>query len=193
MRVGVVVALSLLLGGLTSYAQGFLPSAVASFANSASGWTLITVVLVFWSRVRPGGAALLGASSFVLLVLGYTVAAGMRGYTYHPTTFLVVAVVAGPVVGVASSWLRAAPVRAAIGTAVLAGIGIGETVYGLTVIGSTTAATYWVAIGTVASALLVGMVAVRVRDTLPATLAVAGTAVAATAFVLAYSQLGAIG
>jgi len=45
-RGAVVLVASFLLGGLTSYAQGFLPDAAAPFANSASGWTLLTALLV---------------------------------------------------------------------------------------------------------------------------------------------------
>ena len=104
-RAGIVVVASFLLGGVTSYAQGFLPDAFASFANSASGWTLLTALLLFWSRLRTAPAALLGAVSFVLLVLGYTVASQVRGYVYDPLLFSAVGVVAGPFVGVAASWL----------------------------------------------------------------------------------------
>jgi hypothetical protein len=48
-RFGTVTVLSFLLGGLTSYAQGgFLPDSFASFANSASGWTVLTALLVYF-------------------------------------------------------------------------------------------------------------------------------------------------
>ncbi|MFE6236943.1 DUF6518 family protein [Cellulosimicrobium sp. NPDC057862] len=196
-RGAVVLVASVLLGGLTSYAQGFLPDAVAPFANSASGWTLLTALLVAWSardpRVRTGHAATLGAASFVLLTLGYTVAADLRGYFYDPTMFGVVGLVVGPFVGVAAAWLWRTGVRAALGTAVLVGVGLGESVYGLTTVVETTGATYWVAIGVVALVLLGGMLARRLRGGLPVTIAVAGTAVVAAAFVLAYRALGTIG
>ncbi|MBN0040503.1 hypothetical protein JN535_10045 [Cellulosimicrobium cellulans] len=195
-----VVALvaSVLLGGLTSFAQGgVLPDAVAPFANSASGWTLLTTLLVAWAarnpRTRTGHAAVLGAASFLLLTLGYAVAADLRGYFYDPTTFGVVGLVVGPFVGVAAAWLGRTGVHAALGTAVLAGIGVGESVYGLTTVVETTGATYWVAIGAVALVLLAAMLARRVRGAAPATIAVAGTALAAGAFVVAYRALGTIG
>lgn len=60
LRSVVAAAASLALGALTFVAQGALPDAVAPFANSASGWTVLTALLVFWSRARPGVAALLG-------------------------------------------------------------------------------------------------------------------------------------
>ena len=95
-RAAVVLTASLLLGGLTSFAQGFLPDAAAPCTNSASGWTLLTALLVVWAagdpRARTRHAALLGVASFVLLVLGYTVAADLRGLHYDPTLFGVVGV-----------------------------------------------------------------------------------------------------
>ncbi|MFE7507013.1 DUF6518 family protein [Promicromonospora sp. NPDC057488] len=189
MRAGVVVVLSFVLGGLTSYAQGFLPDAFASFANSASGWTVLTALLVYWSRLRTAPAAVLGAVSFVLLVLGYTVASQVRGYVYDPLLFSAVGVVAGPFVGVAASWLRATGVRAALGTALLAGIGVGEAAYGLTIIRETTSPVYWTLIGVAGLALLTGMLVRRVRGALPVVLAVAGTAAVAATFYAAYSNL----
>ena len=98
-----MLAASFLLGGLTSFAQGFLPDAAAPFANSASGWTLLTALLVAWAardaRTRTWHAAVLGAASFVLLTLGYTVAADLRGFFYDPTLFGEEGHVGGPRVG----------------------------------------------------------------------------------------------
>ncbi|GAB2473220.1 hypothetical protein GCM10027063_12820 [Promicromonospora xylanilytica] len=189
-RVGAVVLLSVLLGGPTSWAQGALPSELASFANSASGWTVLTALLVFWSRARTGQAALLGAVSFVLLVLGYAVASQLRGLWYDPLLFSAVGLVAGPFVGVAASWLRATGVRVALGVTVLAGIFVGEGVYGLTVVRETTSPVYWSVIGVAGLALLVGLLVRRIRGTLPVVLAVGGTAVVALAFLVAYTNLG---
>jgi len=188
-RWGAVVLLSFLLGGLTSYAQGFLPEALSSFANSASGWTVLTALLVYWSRARTAPAAVLGAVSFVLLVVGYMVAADLRGYVYNPLFFSVVGVVVGPFVGVAASWLRTAGVRAALGTALLAGIGVGEAIYGLTVVGDTTSPVYWTLIGVAGLALLAGQIARRIRGVLPVVLALGGTALLAAGFLVAYTSM----
>lgn len=188
---------SFLLGGLTSYAQGFLPDAARPFANSASGWTVLTALLVAWfaggPRTRTWHAAVLGAASFVLLVLGYTVAADLRGFVYRPLLFGIVGVVAGPLVGIAAAWLRRRRVRAALGTALLAGIGIGEAAYGLTVVAEHTGATYWVVIGVVSLVLLAAMLVRRVRGAWPVAIATAGTAGVAVAFYLVYSWLGSVG
>ena len=188
-RLGLVVVLSFLLGGLTSYAQGFLSDEFRSFANSASGWTVLTALLVYWSRARTAPAAVLGALSFVLLVLGYMVASQVRGFVYDPLLFSVMGVVVGPFVGVAASWLRSSGVRAALGTAVLAGIGLGESVYGLTVVRETTSPVYWTVIGVVGLVLLAGMLVRRIRGVRSVALAVGGTAVIAAAFHLAYTSL----
>ncbi|MFC8800933.1 DUF6518 family protein [Streptomyces griseoincarnatus] len=188
-RLGIVVVLSFLLGGLTSYAQGFLPDAFESFANSASGWTVLTALLVYWSRARTVPAAVLGAVSFVLLVLGYMVAAQVRGFVYDPLHFSVVGVVAGPFVGAAASWLRATGVRAALGTALLAGIGVGESVYGLTIIRETTSPVYWTVIGVAGLALVTVMLVRRVRGALPVALASGGPVVLAAVFNLAIVNL----
>jgi hypothetical protein len=192
-----VLAASFLLGGLTSYAQGFLPDAAAPFANSASGWTVLTALLVAWAardpRARTWHAAVLGAASFVLLVLGYMVAADLRGFVYDPMTFGVVGVIVGPFVGVGAAWLRAAGVRAALGAALLAGIGLGESVYGLTTVVETTGAEYWVAIGIVSLALLGVMLLRSLRGALLVALSTAGAAAVAGTFVLAYRALGTIG
>jgi len=196
-RALVVVAASFLLGGLTSYAQGFLPDAASPFANSSSGWTVLTVLLVAWfagaPRARTWHAAVLGAASFVLLVLGYTVAADLRGFVYHPLLFGLVGVVAGPFVGVAAAWLRTQGVRAALATALLAGIGVGEGTYGLLTVAEHTGATYWVVAGVASLVLLAAMLARRVRGTWPVVVTVAGTAVVAGAFYSAYIWLGTVG
>lgn len=193
-RGAVVLVASVLLGGLTSFAQGFLPAALAPVANSASGWTLVTAVLVFWWAAAAGArtwqAAVLGAASFVLLVLGYTLASELRGLVYRPLLFGVVGVVVGPFVGVVAAWLRRPGTRAALGTALLAGVGVGDGVYGLTTVADTTGTTYWAAIGVVALVLLAGMLARRLRGTPAVVTAVAGTAAVAVLYVVAFRALG---
>lgn len=184
---------SFLLGAVTLFAQGFLPDALTSFANSASGWTLVTVLLLTCMPVRPAAAAVLGATSFVLLTRGYAAAAPLRDLFYDPTLFALVGVAVGPFVGIATAWLRAVhPWQAALGTALLAGIGVGEAVYGLTVIADTTSPAYWVLIGAAALALLIGMLIRRVRGMPWKLLALIGTCMTAGAFVLAYNLLGGV-
>ena len=190
-RAAVVAASSCLLGACTSVAQGFLPDAVSSFANSASGWTLVTVLLLTGVRAGPAAAALLGAMSFVLLTVGYAVAAQSRGSYYDPTLFALVGVVVGPFVGVATSWLWAVPSwRPALGTALLAGIGFGEAGYGLTTVAGTTSPVYWWLTHAVALALLGTMLLHRIHGMLWRLLVVLGSGLTAAAFLVAYRWLG---
>lgn len=192
-RAAVVAVASFLFGAVTFLLQGLLPDALTSFANSASGWTLVTMLLLTAVRVRPAAAALLGATSFVLLTVGYSAAAELDGLYYDPTLFALVGVVVGPFVGLATSWLRSVhPWQAALSTALLAGIGLGEATFGLTTVADTTSPVYWSLIGAASLALLVAMLRRRVRQALWVTLAVVGTAVTAGAFVVAYESLGGV-
>ena len=61
----IVVAASLVLGALTSYAQGLLPGPLRPFANSASGWTVLTALIVWriGERTLPSAVFGPGASS----------------------------------------------------------------------------------------------------------------------------------
>jgi hypothetical protein len=187
----VVGAGSLVLGGLTSFGQTVLPDPLRPFANSASGWTLLTALLVWLCRTGPGRSAVLGAEGFVLLVLGYQVVSGLRGFVTSEELFLVLGVLAGPVVGAASSWLRRTDLHGAIGAAVLAGIGVGEGTYGLAVLIASTGWLYWTLIGIAGVALLV-LVARRLDRPRDRWIAGGATAAIAAAFVLAYGAVGGI-
>lgn len=191
--VAVVIVVSFLSGMLTFFAQGLLPDAVNSFANSASGWTLVTVLVLAWARVRTAFAAVLGAASFVLLTVGYSASAHLQGLFYDPTLFAVVGVLVGPFVGIATSWLRAESVwKAAAGTALLSGIGLGEGAYGLTMVADTTSPVYWALVGVMALGLLVAMLIRRLRGVPVALLAVLGAGATAGAFNVAYGALGGV-
>lgn len=187
-----VGAASLLLGGLTSWAQGFLPDALAPFANSPSGWTALTVLLVAMVRPSPLMGAVLGVVSFVGLVLGYTVASELRGLTYSPVLWGAVGVLAGPFVGAAAAALvgRRA-LLAGVGAGALGGVLVADGIYGLTVVGETTSPVYWtacLALGVV----LVAVTGARLRER-RAVVALVLTAVAATLVLSAgYAVLNAI-
>ncbi|MBT0768722.1 hypothetical protein KIH74_07280 [Kineosporia sp. J2-2] len=189
---GVALA-AFLIGVLTAFAQGFLPGTINSLANSASGWTLFSVLLIWSVRVRPGLSALLGAASFLLLTIGYTAASAVRGHTYDPTLFGVVGLVVGPFVGLAAVWVRGRDVRAALATAALSGIAVGEAVYGLTVVRDSTSPVYWVLAGAAGLALLGYMTLRRLRESVTITLALGCSAVVAAGFLIAFQSLGSIG
>ena len=184
--------MSFLLGLATFSAQGFLPDAGRSFANSASGWTLLTALLIYVARVSPRLTSALGALSFVLLVIGYTAGASLQSLSYNPLFFGVVGLAVGPFIGLAAAWLREGGVLAALATALLSGVFAGEAAYGLTVIADTTRPEYWVATGALGILLLLGMLVWRLRGPVPVVLGIVGTAVVASTFVAAYTGLGSI-
>ena len=179
-----VVAGGLVLGAATSWAQGVLPDALESFANSPSGWTLLTVLMVVAVRPPVALGAVLGMLSFVSIVLGYTVASEVRGLSYDPLFWSVVGVVAGPFVGAAAAVLVGRHViGTALGAGALAGALIADGIYGLTVVAGTTSPVYWV-LCLVGGVALVGVVAVRLR-TRVAVVTLLATAVVATAVLSA--------
>jgi hypothetical protein len=188
-QLAVVVAATFLAGVLTFSAQGFLPESLQSFANSASGWTLVTAVVVWALRPASPTAAVLGAVGFVLLTLGYATAAAWQGLYYDPRFFAAVGLLVGPFVGLAATWLHRPGRPAAAGAALLAGIGIGESAYGLLHLSETTSPVYWAVIGVLGLALIVHTAVRRSGGPAVAATACAGCAVVATAFVLAYSAL----
>jgi hypothetical protein len=149
----VVVVVSFLLGA--SLAQGLLPAALAPFANSTSGWTILTALLVWAARRGLVLSAVLGAASFIALVSGYTFVSNLRGFYFSPLFWSVVGVVAGPVVGVAAAALHRRGWELAVGAGVLAGILLGDAAYGLTVVVATTGWVYWALSAAVGAALLV--------------------------------------
>lgn len=156
-----IIVGSLLLGGLTSFAQGVLPDSLGSFANSPSGWTALTVAMIWLRRPSLLLAACLGAVSFVCLVLGYTVGSELRGLSYSPLPWGAIGLVAGPAIGWSTSaTLNPRPLLNAVGSSVLAGVAITDAVYGLTVIADTTSPVYW-SIAAAAGVIFLGLVAFR--------------------------------
>jgi hypothetical protein len=165
LRIVGVLAGSVVLGGVTSFAQGLLPEALSSFANSPSGWTILTVAMVAAARLRSLAGATLGAASFLCLVLGYTVASELRGLSYDPVFWGAVGVVAGPVVGLAASaMVGREPRGSAVGSALVAAVLISDAVYGLTVVADTTSPVYWILIALLAVTLLALVAVGRLRS-----------------------------
>lgn len=185
-RLGLLATASLVIGGLESWAQGFLPHSLAPLSNSVSGWTLVTALLLGGLRLPPRWAAAGGALSFVLLVVGYAAVSTWRGHYYSPLLWGALGLLAGPFVGVAVTWLRDRGVRSALGAGLLSGIALGDAYHGLTVIADTTGVTYWIIIGT-AGVLLAAVVAVRrVRRIRLVALMVALALLIAAGMVLAF-------
>jgi hypothetical protein len=187
-----VSAAGALLGGATSFAQTFLPDALRPFANSASGWTLLTALTVAACRARTAPAALFGAVSFVALVLGYQFVSGLRGFPTSETLFLIIGVIVGPFVGVAASWLHRDGWRALLGCGALSGIAVGEGVYGLVKISDTTGWFYWTLIGLVGIGLLVVTALHRIHSTRSRVVLVALVLAVSATFFFVYTAAGEI-
>jgi hypothetical protein len=187
-----VVVTSLVLGGLTSWAQGLLPDTLSSFANSPSGWTVLTALLVAGARPSLVRGALLGAVSFVCLVLGYTIASQLRGFPYDPLLWSVVGVAAGPFVGAAAAALMGGRVvRTALGAGALAGVLIADGIYGHTVVAESSSPVYWT-LCLVAGALLVAVTVARLRTPTSAAYVVGTAALATGVLSLGYAVLNGI-
>ncbi len=148
--VAVALGGSVVLGGLTSFAQTILPDAFRPFANSASGWTLLAFLLVYAGRARLLLGTILGVVAFVGLVEGYAIVSNLRGFYYSYTgIFTLVGVAAGPVLGFSAALARhgiARPSRRlwrVLGFSPLCAVLIGDGVFGLRYISETTGTFYW--------------------------------------------------
>lgn len=158
----VAAVAALLLGGLTSYAQGFLPEALQPLANSPSGWTLLTILVLWWLPTRTWVSVVLGAVCFVLLAVGYASVSTARGFFYDPLLWSVVGIVVGPFLGLAVAWARqrSVPLRSALGFGFLAGLLLGDGISGFVRVRDTTGWFYWTAMA-VGAIVWVVLVAVR--------------------------------
>lgn len=183
----VVAAGGLVLGGATSPAQTWLPGAFSSVANSASGWTAVVALLVHLTRRSALlVTAVCGVVGFEALDLGYQIVSTARGYAYSGEFWAVVALVAGPVVGVAASWLHRRDRFAALGVAVLAAIGLGDGITGVLLL-PTTSPVYWVLVGCGALALLTVTCLRRLESTSTRLLAILGAAAGSALYCLVLS------
>jgi hypothetical protein len=143
----VVLAFSLLVGGITSPAQGFLPESVNSLANSAGGWSMLAFLGVWLSRARPLLGTVLGAVSFVAMVEAYGIVSLWRGYFLadpFSSMWVPIGLVAGPVIGVAAALVRhGSPGWAVAGVLPLSAVLVAEGIWALRTVSDTTSPVYW--------------------------------------------------
>ncbi|MFD6953150.1 DUF6518 family protein, partial [Nocardiopsis sp. NPDC060348] len=179
----------LAVGVLTSFAQGWLPFALAPLANSSGSWSVAAFLAALLATRRWVGAAT-GVLALAAMVLGYDLASVLRGYSASAgmTVFwLTAAVTVGPVLGLGAEALRRRGAFAPWGVGVLCGVLIGEGVYGFLYILETTSPVYWGISTAGGVALLVWACLLRFPGVRPVLTAVAVTAVTATAFAAVYS------
>ena len=184
----VAVGAGLAIGIATSVGQGSLPEGLTPLSNSSGSWCLCAFALALLER-DPRRAALVGFTALVAMLAGYALATELRGYPVGTSMFVrwgAAAVIAGPALGVGAAWLRGQdPRRAAAGVAPIAGILLGEGLYGLTV-ATTTSVDYW--IGEVILGLtIVVLAAIRIRTWRGIALMLALSVIATVAFYLVYT------
>lgn len=180
-------------GGLTAPAQEYLSAQLGSLANASGTWLAVVMGSILVARPRLVLAIILGIVGFVVMNESYGLVSRWRGYPYAGGLSSVwnrLAFGVGPVVGVASTWLRSSrPVLVALGAAAPAAVFVGEGLYGLTVIAATTSPVFWT-IELVAGVIVVVLaVVLRLRRVGAASVLLAATGVGAALFYLAYSSL----
>jgi hypothetical protein len=103
-----VAAAGFVLGILTSYAQGWLPSEMGSLANSSGPWALVPFGLALLGRSWRS-ASLFGALALAALLAGYVAGSDIRGYaTGHSLVLFwgAAAIVVGPLLGLGAHWVK---------------------------------------------------------------------------------------
>jgi hypothetical protein len=100
------IGLGLLVGFVTSLAQGRPPGALDAFTNSASAWLVVAFVVGCLVRSLPH-ALVAGAATCVAELVGYYLTASARGLGLGGSSMLALwvtcAVVGGPVLAAAGS------------------------------------------------------------------------------------------
>lgn len=123
----------LLIGAMTLGLQGLLPGSWNQLANSGATW----VVAAFFAGAYLGRPALHGTMVLFGEVIAYYGAAAIflnqrePQALVGPAVWLAVALVAGPIFGIAGSWWRheQRPIRRIIAVALLGGVFITEGLY----------------------------------------------------------------
>lgn len=183
-------------GGLTPFAQQYLPAWINSLSNSVGGWTAPAFLLVWLSRARPLLAVILGVVAFEVLVEAYGIVSIWRGYyfaTGFSSSWSVIGLAVGPVIGVAASLARyGRPVWRVLGVAVPAAVLVGEGVWALRNVADTTSPVYWtleIVVGT--GVMVVALLRARLRWS-AALVCVVTWLAGAAAFIAAFGAFAAV-
>jgi hypothetical protein len=155
--VGVALGIGLLVGIATYYGQGVMPGQWNTLVNSGAIW----LVAPFFVGARVGSrrlAAALGLAVLLATVAGYYVVAGVSGApmsTWTTAFWFAVALVAGPLYGVAGRWWHDEKrTFRVIGVALLGGILVAEGLYLMLVLHYFWSGGVMFASGLIATALL---------------------------------------
>lgn len=180
-------------GGLTSFGQQYLPDELRSLANASGTWFAVVMGALVFARPRPVLAIILGVLGLIVMNEAYGVVSRSRGFAYgggFSSIWNLIALLAGPVAGIAATWLGSPrPALVALGASAPAAVLIGEGLYGLTVVSDTTSPVFW----TIELAAGVGVVVVTAATRLR-TISAIGALVGVSAlggalFYVVYSSL----
>jgi hypothetical protein len=145
-RLALAVVVGLVAGAATEWSVPHLPFALEPLGNTAAPWVLVACALALTAR-RTGESLMIAVLTLIALVLGFYVAEAYRGWpvSRHQVAFWCAASLAiGPLVGLATAWLRHRErTMAGIGAGVLGGLLVGEAVHGLTKLSLSTPTLYW--------------------------------------------------
>ncbi|RKR72967.1 DUF6518 family protein [Frondihabitans australicus] len=157
----------LVIGGLSSPGQQYLPESVGSIANSVGGWSMFTFLLVWLSRARPVLGAILGVAAFEAMLEGYAIVSEWRGFYYSApfsSMWVIPGILAGLVLGFGAATVRHTrrPLGRWLSVVPLSLVLVVEGAYGLLVISDTTSPVYWT-IEVVAGAVFLALAVWRRR------------------------------
>jgi hypothetical protein len=108
-----------------------LPGTLNSLANSVSGWSIPMMILVWFAGGGIGRSAATGALVFVAECAGYSVVSTIRGHFDIETSWALIGMVAGPILGACTAFLRSSHRFAvSVGSGIIAGTTIGEAIRG---------------------------------------------------------------
>jgi hypothetical protein len=152
-RLGLVVAVGLLVGVATQIGQSVLPDGVSQAANAISPWLLAAFLLGSWMPDRRWAAAA-GFGALVFALVGYYGMVELR-YGYGASTGSLVfwglgALVGGPVFGIAGwSWRFDQGWRRAGAIGLLAAVAIAEGIYHVRILSNAAVGLGFVVVGLV--------------------------------------------
>ena len=128
------VVAGLATGALTLAGQAVLPTEANRLANSGAIWVSVAFA-VGWRAPSDGMAALAGLMALVAALVGYFVTAAIAQAGVSASTvaiWVAVALIGGPVFGIAGRWRATAPGwRAAIAVAALGAVYLSEGLWTL--------------------------------------------------------------
>lgn len=194
LQAGLIVLVAVAVtGSLTSFGQQFLPDELRSLANASGPWFAVVMAALVVARPRPVLAIILGALGLMVMNEAYGVVSRWRGSFYGgglSSMWNQIALLVGPVAGIAATWLRSPrPVLVALGASAPAAVLIGEGLFGLTVVTDTTSPVFW----TIELAAGIGLVVVtavtRLRTIGAIGVLVLASALGAGLFYVVYSRL----